>query len=56
MASDAFDKQTEKVKNASEAMSSYISILGLIGKGSNLKDLTKFYDSQYEYNLQSLEM
>ena len=56
MASDAFDEQTEKVKNASEAMSSYISILGLIGKGSNLKDLTKFYDSQYEYNLQSLEM
>ena len=56
IASDAFDKQTEKVKNASEAMSSYISILGLIGKGSNLKDLTKFYDSQYEYNLQSLEM
>ena len=56
MASDAFDTQTEKVKNASEAMSSYISILGLIGKGSNLKDLTKFYDSQYEYNLQSLEM
>lgn len=56
MASDAFNKQTEKVKNASEAMSSYISILGLIGKGSNLKDLTKFYDSQYEYNLQSLEM
>lgn len=56
MASDAFDKQTEKVKNASEAMSSYISILGLIGKGSNLKDLTKFYESQYEYNLQSLEM
>lgn len=56
MASDAFDEQTEKVKNASEAMSSYISILGLIGKGSNLKDLTKFYESQYEYNLQSLEM
>lgn len=56
MASEAFDEQTEKVKNASEAMSSYISILGLIGKGSNLKDLTKFYESQYEYNLQSLEM
>lgn len=56
MASDAFDEQTEKVKNASDAMSSYISILGLIGKGSNLKELTKFYESQYEYNLQSLEM
>ena len=56
MASDTFDAQTEKVKSVSEAMSSYISILGLIGKGSNLKDLTKFYDSQYEYNLQSLEM
>ena len=51
-----YGTKTEKVKNASEAMSSYISILGLIGKGSNLKDLTKFYDSQYEYNLQSLEI
>ena len=55
-ASDAFDKQTEKVKNASDAMSSYISILGLLGKGPNFKELTKFYEAQYEYNVQSLEM
>ena len=55
-ASDAFDKQTDKVKNASDAMSSYISILGLLGKGPNFKELTKFYEAQYEYNVQSLEM
>ena len=55
-ATNDFDKQTAKVKAASEAMSSYISILALVGKGSNLKELTKFYDSQYQYNLQSLQM
>lgn len=55
-ATSDFDKQTAKVKAASEAMSSYISILALVGKGSNLKELTKFYDSQYQYNLQSLQM
>ena len=53
-ANDEFDTQTEKITNASDAMKSYISILGSIGKGSNLKELTKFYDSQYQYNLQSL--
>ena len=55
-ASDAFDKQTDKVKNASDAMASYISILGLLGKGPDFKELTKFYEAQYEYNVQSLEM
>lgn len=53
-ANDEFDTQAEKITNASDAMKSYISILGSIGKGSNLKELTKFYDSQYQYNLQSL--
>lgn len=55
-ASDAFDKQTDKVKNASDAMTSYISILGLLGRGPDFKELTKFYEAQYEYNVQSLEM
>ena len=53
-ASKDLDEQTSKLENMSKAMESYISILGLIGEGSNLKSLTKFYDAQYEYNLQSL--
>ena len=56
LASDELDNQTKKLQSASEAMKSYISLLKLVGKGSNFKELTKFYDAQYQYNLDQLKM
>ena len=55
LASEELDKHVSKIEAASEAMGSYMSILQLMGKGQNFKDLLFFYEKQYEYNMASLE-
>lgn len=55
MASEAIDNHTEKMEHASQVMQSYISIMGLIGKGVDYDKLSDYYDKQYTYNLKSLE-
>lgn len=54
-AADELDRHTAKIDAASEAMASYIQILGLLGNGTNYKQLTSFYDQQYQYSVQSLQ-
>lgn len=54
-ATDELNRHTAKIDAASEAMSSYIQILGLLGNGTNYKQLTSFYDQQYQYSVQSLQ-
>ena len=55
LVSEELDKQTAKIQSASDAMKSYIAILQLVGRGSNFEQLSKFYESQYEYNLAQLK-
>lgn len=55
MATEAITNHTEKMEHASQVMQSYISIMGLIGKGVDYDKLSDYYDKQYNYNLKSLE-
>ena len=55
MATEAISNHTEKMEHASQVMQSYISIMGLIGKGVDYDKLSDYYDKQYTYNLKSLE-
>lgn len=55
LAGEQLDKHTAKIDSATEAMKSYMSILQLMGKGTNYEDLLYFYDKQYDYNVASLE-
>ena len=55
MATEAISNHTEKMEHASQVMQSYISIMGLIGKGVDYDKLSDYYDKQYNYNLKSLE-
>lgn len=55
LAGEQLDEHTAKIDSAAEAMKSYISILQLMGKGTNYEDLLHFYEKQYDYNVASLE-
>lgn len=55
MATEAINNHTEKMEHASQAMQSYISIMGLIGQGVDYEKIGEFYEKQYEYNLKSLD-
>ena len=55
LATEKIDNHTEKMENASAAMQSYISIMGLLGQGIDYEKINEFYEQQYEYNLASLE-
>lgn len=55
LAGKEFDRQIAKIDNAAKAMSSYISILRLMGHEVDYEMLGEFYEQQYEYNLKSIE-
>ena len=54
LATEEIANHTEKIQAAADMMDSYISILGLLGKGPNYRKLEEFYDAQYQANLQNL--
>lgn len=53
MVSEKVEEQTEHINTATEAMGSYITILGLMGRGKNFRELETFYAKQVEYSLEN---
>lgn len=51
--SEKVEEQTDHIDAATEAMGSYITILGLMGRGKNFRELETFYEKQVEYSLES---
>ena len=47
--------QTDKIDNAKSALESYVTLMGLMGRGKNYKELQQFYDAQYEVSLKNVE-
>lgn len=54
MAQEEMDKWNDKLTHSQDLISSYISIMGLLGKGPNYKGLEKFYDAQLKTNLSNI--
>lgn len=53
MISEKVEEQTGHIDAATEAMGSYITILGLMGRGKNFRELEAFYAKQVEYSLEN---
>ena len=49
MISDAFHEQVDHITAATDAMQSYINILGLMGKGQNYSEKALFYGQRAEF-------
>lgn len=54
LANEEVENHIDKISHASEVMSNYIEIMGLLGQGTNYNDLAKFYNAQYNMNLQMI--
>lgn len=55
MIDEKVERQTDHITAASEAMASYITLLGLMGRGKNFRELEQFYQKQTEFNIDNLE-
>lgn len=55
MAREEIQHYTDVLQESSDAMSTFISIMGLLGHGVDYRSLEKFYKAQYESNVLLLE-
>ena len=55
MAAEQVENFTEKMQDSADMMDTYISLTQLMGRGTNYRDLEKFYEVQYEANLRNLQ-
>ena len=55
MAREEIQNYTDVLQESSDAMSTFISIMGLLGHGVDYRSLEKFYKAQYESNVLLLE-
>lgn len=55
LAAEEVQNFTEKMQDSADMMDTYISLTQLMGRGTNYRELEKFYDTQYKANLANLE-
>lgn len=55
LAAEQVENFTEKMQDSADMMDTYISLTQLMGRGTNYRDLEKFYETQYKANLANLE-
>lgn len=55
LAAEEVGNFTEKMQDSADMMDTYISLTQLMGRGTNYRELEKFYDTQYKANLANLE-
>ena len=55
LAAEEVENFTEKMQDSADMMDTYISLTQLMGRGTNYRELEKFYDTQYKANLANLE-
>ena len=55
LASEEVQNFTEKMQDSADMMDTYISLTQLMGRGTNYRELEKFYETQYKANLANLE-
>lgn len=54
-ATSDLEAQTNQMTRMTTAMQSYITLLGLMGHGTNYEELQQFYDAQYTSNMASIQ-
>lgn len=54
-ATSDLEAQTNQMARMTTAMQSYITLLGLMGHGTNYEELQQFYDAQYTSNMASIQ-
>lgn len=55
LAAEEVQNFTEKMQDSADMMDTYISLTQLMGRGTNYRELEKFYETQYKANLANLE-
>lgn len=55
LAAEEVENFTEKMQDSADMMDTYISLTQLMGRGTNYRELEKFYETQYKANLANLE-